>query len=268
MKKINLKLIIFFIAVVGLLIFLHFIKVLSPVEEKISLVGSKIGSNFYSLSSSLRSTYNDQTKKLNFLEIINELEEKNKQLIVENSRLNKLEEENSKLRQHLKFLEEKEQNYVIANVVSRKISANPEETLNDLIIDKGKKDGLVEGLAVIDEGIVVGKLSKVEQNISQVTLKTNSNCKLASTLNNLDKTTGIAQGNLGLTISMNFIPQLEEISKGNLVVTSGLEENIPRGLVIGEILEVDSNSNEIWQNAAIDPLTDFDDLIIVSILLP
>lgn len=268
MKKINFKWVIFFIAVAGLLIFLHFIRVLSPVEEKINLVLNKASVKLYSMSSSLRSTYNDQAKKWNFLETINELEEKNRSLVVENSRLKKLEEENSKLREHLKFVEENKLDYILANVISRKISGNPEETLSDLIINKGKKDGLFEGLAVIDEGILVGKLSKVEDSISQVTLKTNSNCKLASTLRNLDKTIGVAEGRLGLTISMDFIPQLEEISKGDLVVTSGLEENIPRGLVIGEILDVDSNSNEIWQNATIDPLTDFDDLIIVSILLP
>ena len=65
---------------------------------------------------------------------------------------------------------------------------------------------------------------------------------------------------------MDFIAQDEEISTGDLVISSGLEENIPRGLVIGEVSKINSDSNEIWKSVVIEPLVDFDDLIIVSVL--
>jgi len=52
------------------------------------------------------------------------------------------------------------------------------------------------------------------------------------------------------------------------VVTSGLEEKIPGGLVIGKVTKVNSDSNEVWQSADIEPLIDFDHLTMVSILLP
>jgi rod shape-determining protein MreC len=69
-------------------------------------------------------------------------------------------------------------------------------------------------------------------------------------------------------MKMSFIPQSAVIKPGDSVVTSGLEEAIPRGLVIGKVLEVKSESNAMWQTAVIEPLISPDDLIIVSVLLP
>lgn len=257
-----------FLAIIVLLIFLHFTKILAPLESQIYSILNKVAAKFYSTSFNLRSAYVRQTEKRDFLEVVDELEEKVKKLTVENARLKKLEEENSKLRQHLKFTEEAKVKFILANVISRQIPAAPEEAQTDIIIDKGSRDGLFVGLAVIDKGVVVGKIVKVEENISQVTLVTNSSCKLGATITNLDRTIGVTTGNLGLTINMNFIPQVEKVAVGDLVVTSGLEENIPRGLVIGEITQVSSDSNEIWQSAIIEPIAGFDDLLIVSVTLP
>jgi rod shape-determining protein MreC len=67
---------------------------------------------------------------------------------------------------------------------------------------------------------------------------------------------------------MNFIPQSAEISLDDVVVTSGLEQYIPRGLIIGKIIEVTKDNNELWQNAVIESTVDSEDLVIVSVLLP
>ena len=268
MKNINLKWTISFIAVIGLLIFLHFTGIISPLERYVYSILNKASAKFYSLSTPIRTTYEDQTSKINLLEINRNLDKKVQELIVENSRLKKLEEENSKLRQHLRFFKENEDKYVLANVISRQISINSEENQVDIIIDKGRAHGLKIGLPVIDDGVIMGKISKIEEGVSHITLITNSNCKLAATMQNSSRTSGVVEGNLGLTIGMNFIPQVEEIEAGDLVVTSGLEEDIPRGILIGEVITVNDDSNEIWKSAIIEPVADFDDLIIVAVLLP
>jgi cell shape-determining protein MreC len=67
---------------------------------------------------------------------------------------------------------------------------------------------------------------------------------------------------------MNYIPQSEAVVVGDLIVTSGLEAGIPSGLVIGQVAKVNKNGNEIWQSVNIQPLADFDYLMIVSVLVP
>jgi rod shape-determining protein MreC len=138
-----------------------------------------------------------------------------------------------------------------------------------VIIDKGSHDGLVFGLAVVSsQGMIVGKIAEVKDDISIVNLITNPACKLAATILNSEKTMGVAEGEFGLVVKMNFIPQNTNITQSEIVITSGLEQNIPRGLVVGKITQVLRISNELWQNATIEPLVNLDNLIVLSVIVP
>jgi len=257
------------IAVIGLLIFLHITKILAPIESFVTGMLNPMMSGFYSISSSVRTTYNEQTSKRDLLAYIKQLENQTDQLTVENAKFKMLDQENRILRQHLKFLAKGEPRYILGNIISRGSLENPNATGNTVTIDKGVKDGLSLGLAVVSsQGIIVGKIIAVKNNLAKVYLTTNPACKLAATIQNQDKTSGIVQGELGLTVRMEFIPQTEEIKAGDTVVTSGLEQNIPRGLVIGQVSQVIKESNKLWQSAVIEPLVDLEELVIVSILLP
>ncbi len=273
MLKFKTKKIFIYIAVILLLIFLHYIKILLPLENMIISLFNPVASRIYSVGSDIRITYNKQTDKRDLLKVIDALEEEVRQLTYGNARLEILEKENEVLRQHLKFLNKSDYKYVLANIISKSTIINSEkgEGANEknIIIDKGQKDGLRPGLGVVnDKGIIIGKIIDVKENISIVSFTVNSNCKLAATILNQDDTAGATEGELGLTIKMNFIPQTKEINQGDTVITSGLEENIPRGLVIGKATAVLNDNNEIWQSAIIEPLADLDNLFIVSVLLP
>ncbi|MDD5294904.1 MAG: rod shape-determining protein MreC [Patescibacteria group bacterium] len=263
-------------AVIGLLIFLHFIKVLSPLENIMGRAISPVAGRLYSVSSSLRLALSERTDKEELLASLKDLQAEVNQIKAENARLKSIEEENKKLRQYLKFSTKNEYNYILANVVSRGIFADPVSGRQSLIVDKGLAEGLASGLvAVNSEGIIVGKIAEAKENTAKIYLATDSNCKLAASIQEEEdqpggpnKTAGITEGELGLTIRMNFIPQAEEIKVGDTAVTSGLEKDIPAGLVIGRIVEVDKTSNEVWQRATIEPLINLDELTIVSVLRP
>jgi rod shape-determining protein MreC len=270
MKKINLKLIALFIATLGLLIFLHLVGALAPFERIFFFIFNPPAAQLQSWSMDLNREYSNSVQQGNLAAKAADLEKQVEQLTVDNASLKKLQDENSVLRQHLKFLDSgQEKKYLLANVVSREILNGPEESLGDLVIDKGADDGVVAGLAVLDEtGAVVGKVTEAEKTNSRVTLITNSGCKMAATLQNLDRTIGVTGGNLGLTINMDYIPQVENVSVGDLVVTSGLEANIPRGLLIGQVAKVNKGSNDIWQSVNIQPSANLNNLTIVSIIIP
>ena len=270
MKKVNLKLISLFLATLVLLVFFHLLGWLAPVERIFYFVLNPVAAGVQSWSTGVSQKYSNSVRQGNLAVEAGDLQKKVEQLTVENASLKKIQDENSVLRQHLKFLEGGEpKKYVLANIVSREILSGPEENLGDLIIDKGSDDGVIVGLAVLDPaGAVVGKITAVENKISRATLITNSGCKMAATLQNINKTIGVTDGNLGLTINMDYIPQMESVNVGDLAVTSGLESNIPRGLLIGQVAKVDRGSNDIWQSANIQPAANLDNLTIVSIIIP
>jgi rod shape-determining protein MreC len=272
MLKVKTKNNIFmFVAVIGLLIFLHFLRILAPIERAITYFITPTAEKIYSVGTDLRTVVNEQTDKRDLLSVVKNLEVKLNQLTIENSQLKTIGEENEKLRQQLKFFAKSNVNYTLANVISRGALDDSLDQGQAIIIDKGKRDGFFAGLGVLNsQGVIVGKIMEVKENISKVCLVTNKGCKLAASIQgqNDQRTSGVVEGDLGLTIKMDFIPQTEKIKVDDIVITSGLENDIPEGLVIGKIIQVDSNSNEIWQKATVESLMDLGNLTIVSIISP
>jgi rod shape-determining protein MreC len=270
MKKINFKLIILFTATLGLLVFLHLVGALSPLSRGLAIVLNPVTAKLQSWSTGLRWQYEERVRQGDLSAELSDLKKQVEELMIKNASLKKAEEENSNLRQHLKFLESGDKKkYVLADVVSREVFSGSKENSGDMIINKGSDEGIVKGAVVLNEqGAVVGKITEAKEKISRFVLATNSACKFAAALQNSSRTIGVTSGNLGLTIDMDYIPQMELVSAGDLVVTSGLEAGIPRGLVIGQVAEVNKSGNEIWQSANIQPLADFEALMIVSVLVP
>jgi rod shape-determining protein MreC len=66
---------------------------------------------------------------------------------------------------------------------------------------------------------------------------------------------------------MDMIPQNKVVKKGDLVATSGLGQEFPRGLLIGEVEEIDNSDNTLFQKARVKPLVNFQDLRIVFVIL-
>jgi len=257
-----------FIAVISLLIFFHFTRIISPVEKVIFGMMNPIMQGFYSFSSNINTKYNKNNTQSNDVNELELLKIKNEQLNVENARLKSLEEENNILHQLLKFEKTSKNKLILGNVISRGDLLTQKEN-SELLIDKGSKDGVRPGLAAVSsQGNLIGKVSEVQENISKIQLVSNEHCKIAASIQNKDKTLGILEGELGLTIRMNFIPINVKINRGDTVITSGLEKDIPRSLIIGRISEITAESTDLWQSAMIEPISDLNNLIFVSILIP
>ncbi len=256
-------------AAIALLIFFQSIGALAPLEAFFGFLSKPLAGGLYSLGSSAKIFYNRQLEKRDLSALVNEQKNQINQLVSENAKLQILEEENEKLRNYLKFFQKTEKKYIMGNIISSVGKIGIMARNQSIIIDKGSSDGLVPGLAAISsQGMIIGKIIEVKDNISIIHLVTNPLCKLAATVLNSEKTMGIAEGEFGLTVKMNFIPQNNLINEGQTVITSGLEQNIPRGLVIGKITQISKASNELWQDATIEPLINLDSLIVISVILP
>lgn len=192
--------------------------------------------------------------------------QKNK-LSVLKVRLKILEEENRILKKQLGFIKKAnlpQEKYVLAEIISKDFF---QPAL--VILNKGKKDGIGLGYPiVVDEGILVGKVSKVKDHISEVSLLSSFQSKVAALVLNEKKAMGIVEGNYDLGLKMNLIPKDKKIAKDDLVITVGLEPLIPSGLLIGRITEVINHPNDLFQNAFIKPLIRYEDLKLILVLIP
>jgi rod shape-determining protein MreC len=248
---------------------LYLLGILRPIENAVTWALNPVMSELYVVGAGVRSGFHDYEDKGKLESRLKELEAKVNSLTAENARYRTLEEENKILRKHLEFLEDKQYGHVIGNVISRGEVTGASDLIETVVIDKGRVHGLYPGLvAVTEDGVVAGKLTDVKERSAEICLVNNENCRLAAAIMGEKKTSGIVQGELGLTIRMDFIPQTQIVEEDRLVITSGLEEQIPRGLAVGRVAKVTRESNELWQTATIEPLVNPEDLIIVSVLKP
>ncbi len=261
--------ILIFLVVFGLLVFLHGVGVLRPLENVILNWVKPVNGQFYQWGNMFSRSYTDRETQATLSARVSELTNEVAALTVANSQQKEVLNENEKLRNLLKFVSDNKYKSVAAAVIARESITEETENGQDLIINKGTSDGVAIGQGVVsEEGVIIGKVIEAKETSAKICLTTSPECKLAAAIQNQVQTQGITDGDLGLTIKMNYIPQLEKIAPGDTVISSGLGGSIPRGLVIGKIIEVRNESNEVWQDATIEPLVNLNNLTVVAVIIP
>lgn len=190
------------------------------------------------------------------------LSEDYKNLLVENNQLKTLAQENQELRDILSLKERKNYNLAIASILSR----DPVNR-NILIIDVGKNKNVEAGQAVVvNDGIIIGKVIESSIDSAKIRLLTDNFSKLAVMVGDQQGISGILTGSLGLVMDLSYIPQEQEIKKGDLVVTADIDEKIPSGLVVGKVEEVEFSQEELFKNASVSPLINYDNLGMLAVI--
>jgi len=265
-KIFNLRLNIYLTVAVALalLIFFHSIGVLKPVENVLLFFLKPIERASYQLGINIFGS-EDYLNKEQLKESNKELQGKLSNILIENARLHSVINKSETLQKELQFIEENNYKAVTAQLVGK----SSDTTSQVFILNKGKSDNLQVGYPVIYlDGVLVGKIFEVEDSISKMLLVNDSNSAIAATIQNTSNSPGIVVGELGLSMEMQLIPQAEEIEQGQIAVTSGLEEDIPQGLVIGQITEVQKKTEELFQTATIESPILLERLDVVSIITP
>lgn len=182
-----------------------------------------------------------------------------------------LKSENQQLKDEL-GLEELVTEYTVrrGNVISR----NPDQWINQVIIDLGTMNGMERGMPVMNNNGLVGYISETNPTSSKVTLISNvdlSASKVSSEII-LDEEEEAIQGIISEyktdtnQLVMSQITSDVEIKPGTLVTTSGLGGAFPRGLVIGEVEAVRLDEQGLERLVFIKPLSDFNNIRIVSVI--
>ncbi len=239
--------------IIFLFVVFHFIGLLNPLENFLRTLIKPGTESMYDISISL----NDENE---LFKNIDELKNayiscttditQNK---IDTATFELLKQENEELKKQLNYVQKKEVKYVGSQIIGKNI----DPLGNTLILDQGNKSEIKIGDAVIvGEGIFIGKIVRVEDTTSVVRLINDNQSKIASTLINQDKSIGVVEGGYGISVRMNYIPQNELVKVGDVVITSGLEGDMPSGLLIGTIEAVEKEAYQPFQKAVITPAID------------
>jgi len=264
MNKNKKKTTIIFVSFIILIaIFLHNLKIFSFFENSVKEFITPVTSFFY------KKNYSADLEKLSELSK-NELLEKIKQLEIEmknneiyESQNKILLDENEELKNQLNFVLDNDYKTVGAEVVGR--SVDPLGTT--LIINRGENDDIDLGdPVIIGNGILVGKIIKINEKDAIVRLINDNNSKIGATILNMDKSLGLVEGGYSLGVKMDYIPQNEILNIGDIIVSSGLSDGVPRGLLIGKIEVVEKEPHKPFQQAILKTSADLSYITVVSVI--
>jgi rod shape-determining protein MreC len=151
-------------------------------------------------------------------------------------------------------------------LVARVIAKDPSNLKERIAIDRGREDGIAEGMVVMSGGnSLVGVVSSVLDDFSWITLITDPNSSVNAMVME-SRTQGVVSGTLHNGLRMELLPQEEDVQPGSTVATSGLGGNFPDALLIGQVVSVQGSPQDIFQRAEVEPAADLSRLENVLVL--
>ena len=154
-----------------------------------------------------------------------------------------------------------DQQLLAANVIARDTTG----LLRSITIDRGSRDNLKEGMPVVTELGLVGRIYKVAATNAQVLLVTDTSSYVNARLQT-SRGEGSIVGTASGDLRMTFIPLTEDIKDGDSVVTSGIGGKFPRGIVIGQVTTSRQDDTKLFQEAQVRSLVDFNRLEILLVV--
>ena len=185
-----------------------------------------------------------------------ELRAENEELKSDRARDLEIELENRRLRELLA--------YTRANAghemrLARVVAGGTSLQSDTITIDRGTADGVAKGMAVVTVDGLLGRVQRVFKNHAEVLLITDKNSAVAGTVQS-SRARGIVKGRglvKGPTCDLEYIPRSEVVNEGDVVVTTGMGDFFPRGIIVGKVTSVDRTANYLFQKAVVEPAVKF-----------
>jgi len=175
------------------------------------------------------------------------LADENKKLWDENAGLKESARENEALRRRLELPLPAGSKQVLADVVGYDSQSG-----QYLLINKGSADGIAVNSPAVDaNNFLIGRIAEVAGNFSKIMLLADSNSAI-NAITQDTRVNGLAKGSHGLGLMLEMIPVDAQINGGETVLTSGINDSLTQGLVIGHVGRIIQKENEIFQKAEIE----------------
>jgi len=197
------------------------------------------------------------------------LRAENERLAAENARLEEIRRENESLTALLQLRAGFDYETAATTVIARESS----EFRRLVVIDKGSDDGIAVGdVAVAAGGSLAGRVVEVLPASAKIVLLTDAESTVIGQLTS-SAATGEVVGQLGGVLVMRQIDATEKVAVGDEVVTAGIElgggvrSPYPKGLLIGQVVDVRRDANDVVQTAYLQPAAQLDKLEFLLVIL-
>jgi rod shape-determining protein MreC len=183
-------------------------------------------------------------------------------LRMENNQYRELLTSNKRLQNLVQFKETL--NYPVLAV--QVIGWDPTGWFKSVIIDKGASSGLKVNMAVVNAGGVVGRLVSVSPNYAKVLLIIDQNSAVDCIIQR-SREKSILKGFTSKICKLDYVVKTSDVVVGDMVITSGMGRVFPKGLPVGEVIEVVNRPGELFKDIKVRPVVDFSKLEELLVIL-
>lgn len=184
----------------------------------------------------------------------------NDRLSADNARLQEVQHENDLLTALLAVKTGTTFRTIAATVIARERL----EIGRIVTIDRGTNDGLAVGDVVVAAGgALAGRVTDASATTAHVTLINDPSSTVTGMVES-NRVTGDVTGQLGGVLVMKNIEATARVTIGDQVVTAGIDlgngirSPYPKGLLIGQVVDVERDANAIVQTAFLEPTANLD----------
>lgn len=190
-----------------------------------------------------------------------ELSGKLRQAQINRVEFEQLRKENDSLRAELGFARQSKLKLVPCAVIAQ----NSFGFTDSIILDCGTQQGVRDGMAVVSQGFLAGKVDFAQKSSSSAVLATASRFSTDARITQTNAA-GIARGSFNTGLVLDQLSQNSEVQKKWMVVTAGISESVPKNIPIGEVGETLSSTNDLFKKTTLISPVDFNNLDFVFVV--
>ena len=155
-------------------------------------------------------------------------------------------------------------------VYAKVIARSPGQWFETFSINRGKSDGVLQGMAVVNGDGLIGRVYEAGTNYAKVLCIIDARSSVACMVQDT-RDNGIMRGEIAddsdhAECYVYYLPSLNNVSPGNGVITSGTDSLFPKGLHIGSVTAVSMDGGSDGSYAIVTPSVDFQHIEEVLVL--
>jgi len=187
-------------------------------------------------------------------------------------RMSKIEEENLQLREALvasgrleRIVEMREQ-FDVPMLPAELVGVDASPWFRSVLVDRGRDRGVRSGMPVVSEHGLVGLVTAASREAAKTMLVLDRRSAVDGVVQR-SRSRGVVRGQGSDFLEFEFVARGAQVAPGDLVLTSGLDGVFPKGIRIGEIIEVSDPGDRLLQTARMRPSVDFGRLEQIFVML-
>ncbi len=123
---------------------------------------------------------------------------------------------------------------------------------NRLVIDKGSRQQVQAGDAVVDGNGLIGQVNQVNHFTAEINLITDSHIVIPVMVARTGVRT-LLYGNSG-SIALRYFPSEADLQSGDILITSGFDSIYPAGIPVASVVKASQHAGTPYYNADVKPV--------------